>query len=121
MLAPAQDEQNGPLPTDQAEFGDINKPEVRDYLAKYSPYQNIRAQNYPALMVSASSQDPLIPFMQPVRYVQKLRALKLDQNPLVFLIGDSNDHRGEQGKDESVLNAARIAAFLVMTVGQTAN
>ena len=74
-----------PLTTSEyIEWGNPNEKPAFDYMMKYSPYDNVKAQNYPAMLVQVSLNDSQVPYWEGAKFVAKLRATKTDHNPLLL-------------------------------------
>ena len=78
------------LPLTVGEFEEWGNPqdqaEQYEYMKTYSPYDNLRAEAYPAMLVTTSLNDSQVMYWEPAKWVAKLRALKTDRNPLLFKI-----------------------------------
>ncbi|MEX1310423.1 MAG: S9 family peptidase, partial [Candidatus Sulfomarinibacteraceae bacterium] len=74
-----------PLTTNEFdEWGNPEDPEFYDYMLSYSPYDQVEAKDYPAMMVTAGLHDSQVQYWEPAKWVAKLRALKTGDNLLVF-------------------------------------
>ena len=74
-----------PLTTSEyIEWGNPNEKPAFDYMIQYSPYDNVKAQAYPAMLVEVSFNDSQVPYWEGTKLVAKLRALKTDSNPLLL-------------------------------------
>lgn len=84
-----------------------------DYLniAAYSPYDNIKAQNYPPILAVAGLTDPRVTYWEPAKWVAKLRALKTDDNPVLFKINMEAGHAGASGRFSRLEEVAYSYAF----------
>jgi len=67
------------------EWGDPNQESYFRYMVSYSPYDNLRAASYPAMLVKTSLNDSQVMYWEPAKYVAKLRTLKTDGNPLLLV------------------------------------
>jgi len=106
----------GTIP-DYEEWGNPETKSVYDYISSYSPYDNISANAYPTLLVTASLNDPLVPYWGPAKYVAKLRAMKKDQNPLLFKVNmAAGGHAGKSGRFDKLKDEAFLYAFLLTQV-----
>ncbi|CAL1147798.1 unnamed protein product, partial [Cladocopium goreaui] len=66
------------------EIGNPNQRETFYYMLEYSPYDNLRMQDYPAALVTASQNDTMVGYWEPLKYVSKLRRVKTDSNPVLL-------------------------------------
>jgi oligopeptidase B len=104
------------LPLTIAEYEEWGNPEDKiyyDYIASYSPYENVAAQNYPTLLVTAGLNDPRVSYWEPAKWVAKLRALKTDCNPLLLKTNMGSGHFGPSGRYEGIKEVAFDYAFLL--------
>jgi oligopeptidase B len=105
--------------TEYEEWGNPNQKAAFDYMLTYSPYDNVTAKAYPAILVQTSFDDSQVMYWEPAKYVAKLRALKTDQNPLVFFINMHGGHGGSSGRYDRIREADRRYAFLLTQLGIT--
>jgi oligopeptidase B len=101
------------------EWGNPNQKAAFDYMLTYSPYDNVTAKAYPAILVQTSFDDSQVMYWEPSKYVAKLRALKTDQNPLVFFINMHGGHGGSSGRYDRIREADRRYAFMLTQLGIT--
>jgi oligopeptidase B len=101
------------------EWGNPNQKAAFDYMLTYSPYDNVTAKDYPAILVQTSFDDSQVMYWEPSKYVAKMRALKTDKNPLVFFINMHGGHGGSSGRYDRVREADRRYAFLLTQLGIT--
>jgi len=101
------------------EWGNPNQKAAFDYMLTYSPYDNVAAKAYPAILVQTSFDDSQVMYWEPSKYVAKLRALKTDQNPLVFFINMHGGHGGSSGRYDRIREADRRYAFMLTQLGIT--
>jgi oligopeptidase B len=95
------------------EWGNPNKKEYYDYMLSYSPYDNVKAQEYPNMYVSTGLHDSQVQYWEPAKWVAKLRDLKTN-NKLLFL--DTNmdaGHGGASGRFEALKDLAKEFSFLL--------
>ncbi|PVZ20222.1 MULTISPECIES: prolyl oligopeptidase family serine peptidase [unclassified Pseudomonas] len=98
---------------DYAEWGNPQEPDAHTVIASYAPYENVSAQAYPALMVTAGFNDPLVPYWEPAKWVAKLRALKTNDRWLVFHTDMGGGHADSAAQDSQQRLAAQRLAFLM--------
>ena len=99
------------------EWGDPRIPEQYVYLKSYSPYDNIEAKNYPAILVKTSFDDSQVMYWEPAKYVAKLRATKTDRNPLIFKINMAGGHGGASGRYDRLKEVAFDYSFMLSMLG----
>jgi oligopeptidase B len=87
------------------------------YMLSYSPYDNVAAKDYPAMLVKTSLNDSQVLFHEPTKYVAKLRAMKTDKNPLLFKINMGAGHGGASGRYDALHEAAFDYAFMLTQMG----
>ncbi|MEZ4232214.1 MAG: S9 family peptidase [Polyangiaceae bacterium] len=105
------------LPLTPPEYSEWGNPEadaeVYRYMLGYSPYDNVAAQDYPHLLVTAGIADPRVTYWEPAKWVAKLRALKTDHNLLALHTNMSAGHGGASGRFEALKELAREYTFLL--------
>ena len=107
-----------PLTTNEYdEWGDPNEREFYDYMLTYSPYDNVAAQAYPALLVTTGLWDSQVQYFEPAKWVAKLRRLKTDSNLLVFRVNMEAGHGGKSGRFQHYHETAEEYAFLIDQAG----
>jgi len=103
-----------PLTTNEYdEWGNPEKQDYYDYMLSYSPYDNLKAQAYPAMFVSTGLNDSQVQYYEPSKWVAKLRALKTDKNPLLFKINMEAGHGGKSGRYTHWRETAEAYAFML--------
>jgi oligopeptidase B len=99
------------------EWGDPRIPEHYDYMKQYSPYENVRAQPYPWMLVTAALNDSQVMYWEPAKWVARLRALNPGGNPLYLLTNMAGGHTGASGRYQRLRETAFRYAFLLEAVG----
>jgi len=103
-----------PLTTSEYdEWGDPNDEEFYDYMLSYSPYDQVEAKNYPALMVTAGLHDSQVQYWEPAKWVARLRFLKTDDKMLVFRTRMDAGHGGASGRYDAYQERAEEYAFMI--------
>jgi len=87
-------------------------------IQSYSPYDNVTAQNYPPMLVTAGVSDPRVTYWEPAKWVAKLRATKTDDNILMLRTNMTSGHFGKSGRFAALEDAARSYAFALKAVGR---
>ncbi len=96
-----------------SQWGDPRERAGYAALAAWSPYDNVAARDYPALLVTAALWDTRVPYDGPVRWVARLRAHKTDRHPLLLHVEMNAGHDGEAGRLERPRQWARQYAFIL--------
>jgi oligopeptidase B len=95
------------------EWGNPNEKEAFEYMLGYSPYDNLRAAAYPAMLVKTSLYDSQVMYWEPAKYVAKLRTLKTDGNFLLLHTNMTAGHGGASGRYDYLKEIAMDYAFLL--------
>jgi len=101
-------------PGEWPEWGNpIEDAAAYDLIASYSPYDNVRAQAYPPMLVTAGLNDPRVTYWEPAKWVARLRATKTDDNLLLLKTNMEAGHGGKSGRWESLRETAEEFAFIL--------
>ncbi|MBP7148776.1 MAG: S9 family peptidase [Acidobacteria bacterium] len=95
------------------EWGNPHDPEFHRLMLSYSPYDNVEAKAYPALLVTTALHDSQVQYFEPAKWVAKLRALKTDDNPLYLYTNMEAGHGGATGRFKRHRETALDFAFLL--------
>ena len=104
------------LPLTVNEFEEWGNPAEEDfyrYIKAYSPYDNVRAADYPALLVTTGLNDPRVSYWEPAKWVAKLRVLNRGDAALLLKTQMGSGHSGPSGRYESWREEAFITAFVL--------
>jgi oligopeptidase B len=99
------------------EWGNPNEAEAFAYMRSYSPYDNLQAGAYPAMLVKTSLNDSQVMYWEPAKYVAKLRTLKTNDTPLLLHINMDAGHGGASGRYDYLKEVAFDDAFLLRELG----
>jgi oligopeptidase B len=99
------------------EWGDPNQKSYFRYMLSYSPYDNLKAASYPAMLVKTSLHDSQVMYWEPAKYVAKLRTLKTDNNSLLLVTNMQAGHGGASGRYDYLKEIALDYAFLLQELG----
>ena len=88
-----------------------------DLIRSYSPYDNVKRQTYPPMLVTAGLNDPRVTYWEPAKWVAKLRAYKTDANELLLKTNMGAGHGGKSGRFESLREVAEEYAFILWQLG----
>jgi oligopeptidase B len=107
-----------PLTTSEwDEWGDPRKKEYYDYMLSYSPYDQVKAQKYPNVIVTTGYWDSQVQYWEPAKWVARLRELKTDRNLLVMDCNMTAGHGGASGRFERFRITALQYAFILDLAG----
>ncbi len=90
-----------------------------DLIKSYSPYDNVRAQAYPPLLLTAGLNDPRVTYWEPAKWAAKLRAHKTDNNVLMLKTNMGAGHGGKSGRFTALQETAEEYAFILDQFGLT--
>jgi oligopeptidase B len=106
-----------PLTTGEyEEWGNPNDKAYFDYMLSYSPYDNVKPQNYPNMLITTGYHDSQVQYWEPAKWIAKLRAAKTDNNLLLFKTEMNFGHGGASGRFEALKETAMEYAFLLTTL-----
>lgn len=105
--------------TEWEQWGDPRTPGDYAYMRSYSPYDNVEAKNYPAMMVRTGLNDSSVGYWEPAKWVARLRALKTDHNPLILITNMDAGHGGASDRYEAMSEAADVYAFIIDQAGKS--
>ncbi|VVT01870.1 S9 family peptidase [Erythrobacter sp. EC-HK427] len=105
-------------PGEWPEWGNpIESREMFELIRSYSPYDQVRAQAYPPMLVTAGLNDPRVTYWEPAKWVAKLRELKTDDNVLLLKTNMGAGHGGKSGRFEGLRETAEEVAFVLWQLG----
>jgi oligopeptidase B len=118
VLATMLDETLPLTPGEWPEWGNpIEDKAAFELIRSYSPYDQVKPQNYPPIMVTAGLNDPRVTYWEPAKWVAKLRELKTDGNELILKTNMGAGHGGKSGRFESLKETAEEFAFVLWQLG----
>jgi len=107
-----------PLTTGEyIEWGNPNEVAAYNYMKTYSPYDNVRPQNYPAMLIRVSLNDSQVPYWEGAKFAAKLRALKTDHHLLLLEANLGAGHGGASGRYDYLRDLAFDYTFLLNEMG----
>ena len=95
------------------EWGNPNVKKYYNYMKSYSPYDNVKAQEYPTMYISTGLHDSQVQYWEPAKWVAKLRALKTDSNVIYLDTNMDAGHGGASGRFEALKELAKEFIFLL--------
>ena len=87
------------------------------HIRSYSPYDQLREENYPAMLVTAGLNDPRVTYWESAKYVAKLRHVKTDDNLVLLKTNMGAGHSGKSGRFDALYEVAEKYAFILVTLG----
>jgi oligopeptidase B len=106
--------------TEWEEWGDPREAEAYARMKSYSPYDNVRAADYPALLVTTGLNDPRVQYWEPAKWVAKLRVLSTSGKPILLRTEMGAGHGGPSGRYDAWRDEAIVLAFVCEAVGAAA-
>ena len=104
--------------TEWEEWGDpVRDDEVYSYLESYSPYDNVTAQAYPAMLITAGLNDPRVQYWEPTKWAARLRASTTGTAPIYLRTELDAGHHGPSGRYSSWRETAFVSAFVLDQLG----
>ncbi|HET9355421.1 MAG TPA: S9 family peptidase [Sphingomicrobium sp.] len=104
-------------PGEWTEWGNpITDPEAFKLLKSYSPYDNVEAKAYPAMLITGGLNDPRVTYWEPAKWTAKLRATKTDENLLLMKINMGAGHGGKSGRWNSLYEIAEAYTFVLTQI-----
>lgn len=105
-------------PIEWPEWGDpITDESAFRRILSFSPYENVCAQDYPPLLVTAGLNDPRVTYWEPAKWVARLRATRTNDAPLLLKTNMGAGHGGKSGRFESLRETAEEYAFVLAAFG----
>jgi len=108
------------LPLTTSEYIEWGNPNTRadfDYMMKYSPYDNIKAQRYPSMLVHVSLNDSQVPYWEGAKFVARLRVTRTDTNPLLLKTNMGAGHGGSSGRYDLLREIAFTYSYMLWQMG----
>jgi oligopeptidase B len=107
-----------PLTTSEYdEWGDPNERHSYEYMLSYSPYDNVRAQAYPHMLVTTGLHDSQVQYWEPAKWTARLRAIKTDDRRLLLKTNMQAGHGGPSGRYQRYRDLAFVYAFVLDLAG----
>jgi oligopeptidase B len=103
-----------------AHFGELGNPNIKehyDYLKSYSPYENVREQEYPKMLLTTGLNDANVPYWESVKFTAKLREFNKGDNFIILKTEFETAHFGPSGRYDQYREAAYYYAFILKCFG----
>ncbi len=110
------------IPLTTGEFDEWGNPKEKkyyEYMMTYSPYDNVAAQDYPAMLITTGLHDSQVQYFEPAKWVAKLRDMKTDDNVILLHTNMDAGHGGQSGRFRRNKETAMEYAFLLDQIGIT--
>ncbi|MBP7273306.1 MAG: S9 family peptidase [Saprospiraceae bacterium] len=104
------------IPLTTGEYQEWGNPNIKEeylYMKSYSPYDNVKKQAYPAILITTGLSDSQVQYWEPAKWVAKLRVNKTDNNPLLMFCNLDAGHGGASGRFERIKQTAMEYAFML--------
>lgn len=109
-----------PLTTEEwIEWGNPNEKKAWDYMYSYSPYDNVKAQDYPDMLIEVSLHDSQVPYWEGAKWAAKLRDMKTDDNVILLKTNMGAGHGGSSGRYDKLKEVAFDYTYALTEVGIT--
>merc|ERR1712070_569212 len=109
-----------PLTTSEwEEWGNPNVPKYFDYMLSYSPMENVRAQHYPHILITAGLHDPRVAYWEPAKWVSKLRTMKTDTNEVLLKMDIESGHFSASDRYKYIREKSFEQSVVLDTLGLT--
>jgi oligopeptidase B len=94
------------------EWGNPKRKDCYDYMLSYSPYDNVKKQRYPNMLITTGLHDSQVQYFEPAKWVAKLRVTRTDNNQLFLYTNMDTGHGGASGRFDALKEVARDYSFL---------
>ena len=119
VLATMLDDTLPLTPPEWLEWGNpIHSREEYERIAAYSPYDNVKAQDYPAILALSGLTDPRVTYWEPAKWIARLRELNTSDNLVLLKTNMSAGHGGASGRFDSLKETALEYAFALRIAGK---
>ncbi|WP_195909992.1 S9 family peptidase [Rickettsiales endosymbiont of Trichoplax sp. H2] len=97
---------------DYKEWGNPKDIVYYNYIKSYSPYDNVKSQQYPSIFVTSGLNDPRVTYWESAKWVAKLREFNISNNPILLYTEMNSGHNGQSGRYNSLKEVARFYTFI---------
>jgi oligopeptidase B len=109
-----------PLTTGEyTEWGNPNEKAAFDYMIQYSPYDNVKAQNYPNMLIKISLNDSQVPYWEGAKFAARIRATNTGNNPILVKVNMGAGHGGSSGRYDALHETAFNYSYILWQMGIT--
>ena len=99
------------------QWGNPDHKEYFDYMMSYSPYDNVRAAEYPHILITTGLNDPRVAYWEPAKFTAKFRELKTNNKSVLLRTNFGAGHAGASGRYDYLKEVASDFAFIIDKVG----
>ena len=99
------------------EWGNPKKKDEYGWMRAYSPYDNVGALDYPAMLVRTSLNDSQVPYWEATKWVARMREMRTDDDPLLLKVNLDAGHGGSSGRYDAIKEIAYDFAFALTMLG----
>lgn len=99
------------------EWGNPNEEEYYYYMLNYSPYDNVKAMDYPAMFITTGYHDSQVQYWEPMKWVAKIRELRTNDKPILFDCNMDAGHGGGSGRTQERIELAKEYSFIIHLEG----
>ncbi|MDT8435249.1 MAG: prolyl oligopeptidase family serine peptidase, partial [Gemmatimonadota bacterium] len=100
------------------EWGDPREKQYFDYMLSYSPYENVRRADYPAVLATTGLHDSQVQYWEPAKWVARLRDRSTGAEPVLLHVNLDAGHGGRSGRFRRYRETALVYAFLLERAGR---
>lgn len=109
-----------PLTTEEwIEWGNPNEKQAWDYMIQYSPYENVKSQPYPNMLIEVSLNDSQVPYWEGAKFAAKVRELKTNNSIVLLKTNMGAGHGGSSGRYDRLKEVAFEHAYALVQIGKT--
>ncbi|MCH8546067.1 MAG: S9 family peptidase [Cryomorphaceae bacterium] len=95
------------------EWGNPNDKRYYEYMKSYSPYDNVTAQDYPAMLITTGLHDSQVQYWEPAKWIAKIREVRTNNEPLLMFCDMTTGHGGASGRFAALKEVAMKYAFVI--------
>ena len=99
------------------EWGNPNEKKAWDYMVQYSPYENVKAQGYPNMLIEVSLNDSQVPYWEGAKLAAKIREMKTNESVILLKTNMGAGHGGASGRYDRLKEIAFEYAYALSQVG----
>jgi oligopeptidase B len=118
MLNTMSDATHPLVPLTRPVWGDpLADPAAYDYIASYSPYENVRSAPYPPVLATTAVSDDRVGFWEPAKWIAVLRERSTSKSPMLLHTEMNGAHGGASGRHAELEQASLMYGFAMWACG----